>query len=317
MKIVLTKLAALFIIIWFSLWGLSKLYDFSLLQNCNLKTSYIQKKKIDAAILIQGPCQTLWMVQPALIKKKTELKTYNLGLTHADFADNYLHLYLYLKHNKAPKFLFIHVSLESMDMNYNMFISYRFSPFIGDAVIDSVVKEFDSNYFKWVSIPFMKYAYYNNAINFDVIQGLKHYFTNRTSPYFADGFEPPFSLNKEINPEKFTQIYVLGYSFAWDGLREKYLRKTIQLAQQYKINVYLYESPILKEALTNVRNRSEIITKIKNIAGEYRIKFVQFENMKIADSVKYFISSVSMTKKGSEIFSDSLGNYIKNEIIKQ
>ncbi len=317
MKVVLIKLGVSVIILWFSLWGLAKLYDFSLLQNCNLKTSYIQKKKIDADVLFEGPCQTLWMVQPSLINKKTKLKTYNLGLTHADFADNYLHLYLYLKHNKAPKFIFLHVSLESMDMNYNMFSSYRFSPFIDDAVVDSVIKECDSSYFKWITIPFMKYAYYNDAVNFDVIQGLKHYFTNRTSPYFADGFEPPYSLNKETNPERFIQIYLLGQSFAWDYLREKYLRKIIQLAQQHKINVYLYESPILKEALTNVRNRPEIITKIKIIANEYGIKFAQFENMKMADSVKYFISSVSMTKKGSEIFSDSLGNYINNEIIKK
>jgi hypothetical protein len=317
MKSVLIKISVSFIIVSIALWSLSLIYDFALLHNSNIKSSHIQRSKINADVLILGPCQALWNAQPSVIKKKTGFEIYNLGLTNADFADNYLHLYLYLKHNKAPRYLFLHVSMESMDLSYNIFTSFHFAPFIGDAVVDSVVKEWDNSYFKWTGIPFMKYAYYNNNVNFDVIQGLKHFYTNKTTPYFADGYESAFSLNKEVSPEQYVQIYPSDCIFTWNYLLEKYLRKTIVLAQQNGIHVYLYESPILKEALTNVRNRPEIITKIKSVADAYGIKFVQFENMKISDSVNYFITSVGLTKKGAVIFSDSLGKYIYNENLRK
>ena len=318
MKSVSGKLLFSFIVSWVALVGLSKVYDFALLHNCNIKASYIQKNKIDADLLIHGPCQALWIVRPSIIEKKTHLKTYNLGLTHADFADNYLHLYLYLKHNKAPQYLFLYVSPESMDLNYNMFNTYRFAPFAGDVIVDSVLKECDSAYFKWISIPFMKYGYYNNATNFDAIQGLKHFFTNKTTPYFQDnGYEPPFNPIKESDPNAFVQIYPDGFKFVWNTLREKYLRKTIELAQQHNIRVYLYESPLLKKAVLHLPNRTATLQKIKSLADEYGIEFVRFENMKMADSVSYFFSTVGMTTKGSQIFSDSLGTYIKNYVTKE
>ena len=301
-----------------ALLGLSKLYDFALLHNNNIKAAYIQKNKIDADLLFHGPCQPLWIVQPYIIKKNTGLKTYNLGLAHADFADNYLHLYLYLKHNKTPQYLFLYVSPESMDLNYNMFNTYRFAPFVGDAMVDSVLKECDRNYFRWTSIPFMKYAYYNNNVNFDMMQGLKHFLTNKTNPYFKDnGYEPAFHPIKEADPNGFVQIYPDGFKFVWNDLREKYLRKTIELAQQHAIKVYLYESPLLKESLLHLPNRTETLRRIKSVAEEYGIEFVQFENMSIAYSSKYFFSSVGMTPKGSSVFSDSLGRYIKNKITKK
>jgi hypothetical protein len=259
----------------------------------------------------------MWSVHPSVIQKYTGLKTYNLGLINADFADNYLHLYLYLKHNKAPKYLFLYVSPESMDSTFNIFNTCRFARFIGDSVIDAVVKECDIKYFDWIKIPFMKYAHYNNTINFDVLQGLKHFLTNRNVPYYLDnGYEPPFYSIKVNNLNSFVQIYPKGYNFVWNASREKWLRKIIEFAQLQNINVYLYESPLLKKALGNLPNRNETVTKISTIANEYGIKFVQFENMKIADSAKYFISTVSMTVKGNVIFSDSLGRYIKNEIVK-
>jgi len=315
---VLGKLLVSFIVIWIALLGLSKLYDFALLHNSNVKASYIQKNKIDADLLILGTCQAVWIVQPSLIEKHTQLKTYNLGLNNSDFSDNYLYLYMYLKRNKTPEYLFLYISPETMDLHYSAFNTYRFATFVGDAVVDSVLKDCDNNYFKWTSIPFMRYAYYNNNVNFDVMQGLKHFLTNKTTPHFKDnGYEQAIHPIKETDPNAVVQIYPDGFVFTWSDLREKYLRKTIELAQQHNIKVTLYESPLLKEAILHLPNRMEMLRKIKSVAEEYGIEFVQFENMKIADSSKYFFSSVGLTTKGSVIFSDSLGKYIKNKIMKK
>lgn len=309
------KISLSFIIILLILFGLSRLYDFALKQNCNLKISYVQKTKIDAEILIHGPCEPLWMISPTQLDKITGLKSYNLALSHSDFADNYLHLYFYLKNNKVPKYLFLYVTPESMDLKYNTFHSYSFAEYLGDTIVDSVVKECDSEYYKWIQIPFMKYAYYGNKINFNAIQGLKHFLTDRQIPYYKDGYEPPIQIIWDNHLEKFIQLYPKGYNFEWNILREKYLNKTIELAQNMGVKVYLYESPVLKEAMPYQPNRERIVNKIRDIAIKYGIEYVQFENMAIADSRKYYMSTLNTNLQGSNIFTDSLGKYIRTNIL--
>jgi hypothetical protein len=309
------KILVSVILLCLALAGLSKLYDFALRRNCNIKAAYVQKATINADIIMHGQCEVLWMISPAILDKQTGLKSYNLALSHSDYADNFLHFYFYLKNNKAPKYLFLYVTPESMDLKYNTFNTYRFAPFIGDSVVDNVLKECDNAYYKWTHIPFMKYAYYNNKVNFEVLQGLKHYLTDRALPVFADGYEPPFEKKWDNHLEEFIQLYPHGYNFEWNMLREKYLRKIIELAQQKGTNVFLYESPVLKEALPYQPNRKEICNKIKAIANEYRIEYLQFENMKIAESRSYYMSTLNTNMVGSRIFTDSLGRYIKQHIL--
>jgi hypothetical protein len=296
--------------------GLSRLYDFALSKNCNIKASYVQNTKIDADILIHGPCEPLWMIYPKLLDIQTGVKSYNLALSHSDFADNYLHLYLYLKKNKAPRFLFLYVTCESMDDTYNTFHTYRFAPYVGDPVVDAVLKENDSSYFRWTTIPFMKYAYYNNNINFDVIQGLKHYSAHKIFPRFADGYEIPFQRVWDNHLDTFIKLYPDGYQFKWGGLREKYLRKIIEMSLQHGTQVVLYESPVLNEALAYQPNRPEVINRIRAIADSYGIKYVQFQDMEMAKSRKYYTSALNTSIEGARVFTDSLGKYIKNVLLK-
>ncbi|MCW3085630.1 MAG: hypothetical protein JWP12_2996 [Bacteroidetes bacterium] len=311
---IIKKILLSLIILLLVLFGLSKLYDFALHQNVNLKAAYVQKEKINADILIHGPCEPLWMISPAQLDKITGLKSYNLALSHSDFADNYLHLYFYLKNNKAPEYLFLYVTPESMDLNYNTFNTYRFASYLGDPVVDSVVQECDPAYYKWSKIPFMKYAYYNTNINFDVLQGLKHYAGKRRIPYHADGYEPPMQVVWDNHLEEFIQLYPKGYNFKWDALREKYLCKTIVLAQQHGIRVCLYESPVLKEALPYQPNRKEILDRIKALADKYDVWYLKFEGMKIAESRKYYMSTLNTNSEGSRIFTDTLGKRINGII---
>ncbi len=293
--------------------GLSRLYDFALQQNCNIKIAYVQKEKIDADILFLGPCEPLWMISPEIIDKQIGMKSYNLALSHSDFADNYLHLYFYLKNNKSPECLYLYVTPESMDLKYNTFNTYRFAPYVGDAEVDSVLRECDPAYYRWVNLPFMKYAYYSNNIHFNALQGLKHYFNHRKLPYFPDGYEPPFQVKWDNHLEKFIHLYPNGYNFDWNQQREKYFCKTIELAQQKGIKVYLFESPVLKESLKYQPNRELIIERIKAIAVKYKVSYKQFDKMKIAESREYFMSTLNTNLKGSAIFNDTLASYINSE----
>jgi hypothetical protein len=316
MRTILFKIVIVVILVLLALKGLSFVYSFGIKHNCNSKASYIQSNKINADILIHGPCEPLWMMQPKAISSITGLSTYNLALSHSDFADNYLHLYFYLKYNKAPKYLFLYVTPESMDTNYNVFNTYRFAAYLNDSVVKNVVNECDINYGKWSKIPFMNYAYYNSKINFEVLQGIKHYWQQRQLPHFADGYEPPFNLVWDNHLEKFRKLYPKGYYFNWNSLREKYLLRCIQLCKQNNIQLYLYESPVLAEAIIDQPNRTEIINRIKLLADKNKVGFLMFDKMAIAQSRDYFMSTLNLNLKGAQLFNDTFSYFLKTNIIK-
>lgn len=287
-----------------------KLYDFFLLENHNIKTSYITKEKVNADVLILGNCVPYTTISPEIIEEKTKLKTYNLAEHNADFAENYLSIYLYLKNNKAPKFALLYISPETFDDRYNSFNSCRFSSFLNEDVVAKVIQEEDPKYYKWTAIPFMKYGYYNNQFTFNVIQGGKHYFQKRHTPYLKDGFNPHFNLENKSNIA-FNESYVRNQEFKWSKTKEKYLIQLIQLAQKKKIKLIFYESPMYTKLLKFQANRKDILDRTKRIANAYKIDYLVFDTMEISNSKKNFISTNSMNYESSKKFTILLSNYIK------
>ena len=246
---------------------------------------------------------------------ETKLKSYNLALSHSDFADNYLHLYLYLKNNKAPKYLFLYVTPESLDKKFNTFNTYRFANYTNDSLVKEVLAENDPDYNRWTSVPYMRFAYYNSYTMFNAIQGCKHYYSDKAEAYYPSGFEPPAKIVWDNHLEDMQHQYPKGYTFVVDPLRIKYMGKIIELAQKNDIKVILYESPVLKESLSNLKNREEMLEQIKRVAKDYNIKYVQFDDLPLAGSRDYFISSLNLNLKGIKIFNDTLANYMKRELI--
>ena len=290
---------------------LDKVYGFGLRHNLNLKIAASELTKRDAALLVHGPCEPLWMIDPAQLDSITGVPSYNLALSHSDFADNYLHLYIYLLTHQAPASLLLYVTPESMDARYNTFNSYRFAPYLGDTVVSNVVRENDPDYFRWTWLPFMKYAYYNTRVMFPVIQGYKHYFTGRKLPYYPSGFEPPAKRVWGNHAGEFVMLYDDSVRFAWHPLREKYLVKTIRLAKSMGIEVILYESPVLEEALAFQPNRREIVARIDSLASREGVRYVRFEDLPFARERRNFISTLNFNMRGLRLFNDTLGKFLK------
>ncbi len=304
--------AAIFCCVYF----LQFFFSFGIKHNLNIKASYVTAHKINANVLVLGPCEPLWMVAPEVITRKTKLSCYNLANSHSDFADNYLHLHLYLKNNRTPYYLLLFVTPESFDTTYNTFYSYRFSSFLNDSVIANTVKECDAGFYRYTSIPFMKYGYYSHQTLFNVMQGWKHYLTKKNLPYYADGFEPPAKILWDNHYENLNKKYPKGYFFSWDTLREKYLYKILWLCKKKDIKVIIYESPILHETAVNQPNRVDFLKQINFIAKNLHFQFISFQELPLAKNKKNYISPMVTTLQGSYLFSDTLGGYL-NEIMKK
>lgn len=289
------------------LFALQFFYKFGIKHNLNVKASYVTTHKIDAGILVLGPCEPLWMVAPEFITKKTNLSCYNLANVHSDFADNYLHLYLYLQNNKAPNYLLLFASPESFDLNCNTFYSYRFSSFLQDTVVANTVKECDPDFYNWTKIPFMPYAYYSHQTFFDAVQGWKHYFTHKLAPYNADGFELPAKIVWDNHAESFKAKHLKTPT----NRRENYLYKILALCRERHINVLMYESPVLTETITDKTAHKDFLRQINSIAQNMGASFISFQNLPMAATKKYYISPTITNLQGSYLFSDTLAGYLR------
>lgn len=276
--------------------SLEHLYHYLILQNKNLKPSYVLTEKINADILIQGNCVPYSTLSPTILEEKTGLKAFNLAEHNADYVENYLALTLYLQNNKAPKYIILFTSPETMDDSYNLFNSYRYSNYMGEnKTVEKTIAKLDPDYYKWTSVPFMRYAYYSNQFNFNAIQGAAHLYQNKRKPYLENGYNPHLKY-------KYSRAYQNGKYFKWSQRKETYLLKIIELAEQKNIKLILYESPLYtKEANLQV-NRGATISRIRNLIQPYKIDYWVFDTMQLCKDQNNFSSTNRLLNKGARKF---------------
>jgi hypothetical protein len=297
----LRKTALFLLALFVCLFGLQLLYQFGLEKNVNLKSTYIVNHHPDADALFLGPCEPLWMMDPAVFKTYTGKSAYNLSTVHANFAENEAMLRLYLMHNKAPEIIFLYVSTESVDGGFNVFNSYSFASYANLPWMKALIQEQDTAFSKVLDIPFMRFGFYNEYVSFNALQGLKHALSGKTTPYFPDGYVRPHGIAWD-GLERFVQQYPSGKTFQWNASEIKHLRQIVQLAKHYHCQMVLYESPMLNEIKPYVLNREEIKQKITKFATENNLSYWVFDTLHMSDSRKYFFSILNTNDQGSAIF---------------
>jgi hypothetical protein len=320
--------------------GLEKAWDFLIKENKNIKLAYAVQGGLDNELLIHGPCEPLFTISPTYLDSITGIKSYNYALRHTDFADNYLHLYLYLKHNKAPKQMYLYVTPESFDLRFNTFHTFRFAAWLGDSLVSEVVQEMDADYYQYSWIPFIKYAYYNTYKTFDALQGFKHWMASSKNPYFEDGHVPhgptEYSNEKDneqsgyIAPKNLTyangneveklekgatyyEIYDSIQTFVWDPTRERYLRRIIQLAQQNGVEVFLYESTPYLGSIENQPNREEFVARTSEIAKEFNVEYLLFDSLEVGKSKVNFVCPLILGEEAGKLFMQEFARTVKTK----
>ena len=308
-------------------------FSFFIQENKSIKLSNAMKGGMDYDILFHGPCEPLFTVNPSIIDSLTGIKSYNYALKHTDFADNYLHLYLYLKKNNPPKQVYLYVTPESFDLRFNSFHTYRFAPYLEDSVVAQVVKEMDSDYYSKSKIPFVRFSYYNSYETFSAIQGLKHYLENKKEAYFKDGYiahpntkfdkRPDgyiapkhliFAGNKDVteltDSTLYYELYQKRQSFTWDEKRAFYLTKIFKLCLHHKIKLILYESPAYHASIKDQPNRQQFLLRTDSIAKQYNSEYLILSNNSIVFDKSNFVCPLILSVKGTQpflrLFSDSI-----------
>jgi hypothetical protein len=283
-------------------------------KNKNHKISFIAQHPINAAVLIHGPCESEWAIDPDALSHYTKSKVYNLSLNHSDFADNYLFLYEYLKHQPAPQAVVLYATPESFDSTIsNTFNTYRFTYLLKDDTVRSVVKEIDPVYAKWSNIPFMKYSYYSNFIFYKSISGWINFLLHDTVAKYPTGYVAPvasfrnaFKNFRDLNPRYGT--------FLWSAGREKYFIKIIELLSSKNIPLVVYESPVYYEAEPMQKNRNVWLKRIDSICTVNNVPYRRFDSMQLKYDKSNYFSTYNLTLKGVADFTPVFGKFLQDSL---
>jgi len=278
------KIAMWLLSLFLILWGAEKVYDFFLLQNKDIKASYVTNEKINADVLVVGACEAFSTVRPDFVEETTGLKTYNLGTNHSLPSEMYALLYLYLQNNKAPKTLILQLSEQALDTRFNTFNSFRFAQF-NDEHIHKIIAEKDPQYYAAFAFPFGKYAMYNRMFTFNVKEGFIDWYYGSKSN-FEDGYYKPFDLHVSLEYTK--SKYGKSVYFKNDSLELQYVEKIVQLSQKHNITVKAFALPMWKGAEVVVKNKDEINAELDSILFVNGVCYQQFNNLEFTyDSTAY------------------------------
>lgn len=309
-----------------------KAIDFGIQNNQNIKVSFAKQGQLNAQLWVHGPCEPLFSFDPGLFYKYSKIPTYNTAVRHTDFRDNFLQLLISLEYNNPPKQLLLYVTPESFDEQFNAFHSYRYLPFDYLPKVDSVLKENDRSFLFYSKLPMLKYAVHNQFKTWKAIQGWKHYFEQKSKPYYATGYRShettaftkaqsgytaPGDLKfsngvvATITEEGvFYQMYDADRPLTWSKRRAQDLQSIINLCQEKGIDLIFYESPVFYPLISKQPNRKKMLVQIDSISEHNNIPFLVFDELALCTDRSNFVSPLILSVKGTKVFTPILADRI-------
>lgn len=233
------------------------------------KASWILSKKgetYDFAVV--GSSRALNNVYVPLIEDSLEAKGINLGLSGANYAENYLVLREFVNHGNTARTVYIQADVYGMDSPHAYhypFNDYNYVFLLSDDTVASIFRDYVNplKFFMWKYIPFAKYAEFSNR--YSLYKYLKKGYTclpdgwNKTSgSELLDTTEGDGNLFREDTHNFHYQVNPLD-SF--------YLGRLIAYCRANNFRVRLFTAPERQSFVRLQANRAAIYRVINRIAA--------------------------------------------------
>lgn len=291
-----------------------KKYDFAFAQLKKEKAHWILHKSNEAYnVAFIGSSRVFNTISPVLIDTVLKIKSVNLGVGGAAFAENYLLLEQFLRKN-AIETLYIQVDLWGLILPkeaYNhSFSEEKYLNLIGSPSVDSIYLS-NSNPLKFYFrkyIPFFKYSEYNSIYSVDkMLLGL-----NPDNKNIFDKTKGATILEQKKDGITFKNLIVGKVKNANYCLESALsLKKLIAYAQSKKIKVSLFTAPSYIPYMKSLEFNLASKDTIKKIAKEFNVPFFDFEKSNHFKDTLLFRDYTHLNKKGSIVFSKLLSDTIK------
>jgi hypothetical protein len=308
MKKFLTKSLILFLLVFGPLYPLAKYYDSRMPFNTSEKAIWItNQKETDYDYAVIGSSRAFNVISITKMDSVLSMKGINLGVSGAAFAENLLLLDQFYRNGNSLDVLMIQVDMWGIinpDTAYtHEFNDQNYLHLTGEPLVDSIMyqKINPVKYFMRKTIPFFKYAEYNNVYTpAKILSGFEH------SP---EAFE-----SKKKNKSAIVEPKKAGY-YLYDEKSAEWLEAIIRLARKNGTQVLLFTSPTERNYCNSLADNSALQDSINSLAGKLSVPFHNFEKDTICLQKNYFRDGVHLNKTGGDVFSVLLADYMRKEIL--
>jgi hypothetical protein len=259
---------------------------------------------INAEMLIYGSSRAWVHIDPEMLEKNFERKTYNLGIDGHNFWLQLLRHKTYSQLNLKPKYIIYSLDVHTLSKREDLFNLEQFIPYM---LFNTEIKEYTSSYdgFSNVdfNVPIVRFRRVKNLLS-----GLVNSFNSE--PMRIKGFYGVDRTwnNDLLNAQKENEDYQVIQDSVSIGLFHKFLTE----CKESNIKIIFVYTPEYIDGQNFVKNREEIFSQFTILSEKFDIPFLNYSNDDICSKKEYFYNASHLNEKGSEIFTQKLVKDLKS-----
>ncbi|MCY7352524.1 MAG: hypothetical protein LH606_18015 [Cytophagaceae bacterium] len=298
-------------------WLTEKALDFGLAHNYDFKPSLVVAGHTRPDALFLGNSRVELMLNPAVFSQHTGLSAYNLGFNGSSLIQQLALLNLWLRHNPAPKYLFVEVSPENLQHSDLGFFSIHFLQDLHAPPFEDLVRRYDPRLLTLSRIPLLKYSLYNQVLVGDALVGLFRWLTGREQTLqYPGGYDPTPFVDFDETFDNYRQQHPGGIVMALDTGRVHKLGQLFRFARSKGIQVVAYEAPTLGQMLRLHRNRPAMEAVIDSVCRAEAVPFLPVDTTYLCPDRRYFFNANHLNAQGTDLFSKRLAERVRDRLIK-
>lgn len=307
----------IFIILYVVILGLQFVLDHFLSKenSCNNNTWHkIFEGELDTDIAILGTSRAEVHYDTEVIERITGLKTYNLGLSGSPYSILKIRWRSYINRNKKPKILILDLDASNLQDSKELFEKFQYLPYFNSDEYQSFAKENDDDFYFEKLIPMYKYRGYEMKI-FKQLKTIKNteLCSRSVNGYIGkdlnwsqkeyDNFKRILNDDRDDAGEFELDVFDEGLSV---------LKEIIADCKKNNIKLFFIWSPSFHESHTyQAEYKRHADSLLSNIALKETIPYLNFSKDSLCLNKNYFYNSMHLNKKGATIFSEKIGDLIK------
>jgi hypothetical protein len=268
--------------------------------------------KINADILVLGSSRARQHFSTGILDSALSLNSYVIGLEAYRFRMYYDIFHVYLRHNKAPKYLIISLDIYSLHEDTNAYYYQQFLPYLDDPGIRTAYQGYRHS-FTWADYYIPLYRYRGERTQ--IVAGLFEITTMKRHPEQSRKGYSSLDIRWDNTFNNYRRSVNNHTTQQTDPSDMTLLSMFLRECNSCGIVPILVFSPEYSGFQQVVANRETIISMYQDLAIKNNDYFIDFSDHPICTDTSYFYNSQHLNSAGSIQFSKDLTDSLKKVVM--
>jgi hypothetical protein len=266
------------------------------------KFNSIFEKRNNFETVILGSSRAESHFDCRIIDSALHTNSFNLGIEGASLPFALDVFGAYLEKSEFPKNIILNIDyhINKCD-NDTVFMFPRYFPYLNNNKLYNALKSRDGRFISFRYIPFYSLPYMGDKYLAASMRG----YLGKPGQYDLKSFKgyiPVLPINY-IPPSKWK---FPSYDACDGGIMYDRLDSLITLCKKKNARLFLVLSPMYVKGTEQIKNKSQLIDKIKTKALLNHLAFLDYSSDSLCNYPEYFADPFHMNERGSELFSSKL-----------